>query len=105
MAAQASLCGPWQEPCHTARQLTGPLPSPWRPQPLRGGPWVSSHTGTQNRAWLRVAANQANEGGNERMNKCTFFSAGYFRMRTRLPDPTAESYSEIFEKVRKMHLS
>ena len=107
VAAQASLCGPWQIPCHTAlaRQLTGPLHSPWRPQPLKGASWVSSHTRTQNRAWLWVGANQANEWRNEWMNKCTFFSARYFRMRTRLPNPTAESYSEIFEKVRRMHLS
>ena len=63
VGAHPPCAGPWQSPCHTAlaHQLTGPLPSPWRPQLLKGGSRVSSHSRTQHKAWLRAGVKQASE--------------------------------------------
>ena len=54
-----------------------------------------AQSGCQPSKWMKKWMNE----------QVCLFLCKIFRMRTWLPNPTAESYSEIFEKVYRMHLS
>ena len=68
VAAQKSLCGPWQRPCHTAlaHQLTGPCPIPGGHRPsreVRGCPPIQEPNTGLGSEW--VPTKQMNEEMNE----------------------------------------